>query len=76
MGMVTVGGGGSIAEHQADGPVGIHVLDGEIRVLAGGGEHRVTAGMLVSLAPGIPHGVASETGGTFLLTVRTTAAAG
>ena len=74
--LVTVAAGGSIAEHSTDGPVSIQVLDGEVRVVAGGGEHLVKAGMLLSLAPGIPHGVTSEAGGTFLLTVRTTAAAG
>jgi quercetin dioxygenase-like cupin family protein len=67
--LVTVAPGGRIAAHQSDGPITVHVLDGEIRFGVKGQEHRLAAGDLLAVAAGLEHDVASDAGGTFLLTV-------
>ncbi len=45
------------------------VLDGDIRFRAAGAEHRLAAGDLLVADAGVEHDVASDGGGTFLLTV-------
>lgn len=67
--LVMVRKGGQIATHQADGPITVHVLDGDIRFRVAGQEHRLTPGDLLAVAAGLEHDVASDAGGTFLLTV-------
>lgn len=67
--LVMVGAGGHIAAHRAAGPITVHVLDGDIGFRAAGQEHRLAAGDLLAVAAGLEHEVASEAGGTFLLTV-------
>jgi len=67
--LVTVRAGGQIAAHHAAGPITVHVLDGDIRFRVAGQEHRLTPGDLLAVATGLEHDVASDAGGTFLLTV-------
>lgn len=70
--LTALGAGGSIAQHQASGPITVHVLSGEILFRAGGDEWRLESGDLLSLDAGAEHSVSSETGGVFLLTVALT----
>jgi quercetin dioxygenase-like cupin family protein len=67
--LVMVQAGGHIAAHRADGPITLHVLDGDIRFRGAGQEHRLAPGDLLVAGAGVEHDVASEGGGTFLLTV-------
>ena len=67
--LVTVGAGGKIAPHRAAGPITVQVLSGDIRFHAAGQNHRLAAGDLLALNARIEHEVASDAGGSFLLTV-------
>jgi len=67
--LVMVGAGGIIAKHHSDGPITVQVLEGDIRFRAAGQEHRLNPGDLLAVAAGVEHDVASEGGGTFLLTL-------
>ena len=67
--LIMVRAGGKIAPHRAAGPITVQVLDGDIRFHVAGQDHRLGAGDLLVLDPDMEHEVASETGGTFLLTV-------
>ena len=67
--LVMVRKGGQIAAHHADGPITVHVLEGDIRFRAAGEEHLLMAGDLLTVAAGLEHDVASDAGGTFLLTL-------
>lgn len=67
--LVTVAPGGAIAEHTAEGPISIQVTEGEVLLEVGSDVHHLGSGTFVSLAPGVAHGVSSQAGGTFLLTV-------
>ena len=67
--LVMMRAGGHIAAHRADGPITVQVLDGDIRFRVAGQEHRLAAGDLLVVNAGLEHDVASEGGGTFLLTV-------
>jgi quercetin dioxygenase-like cupin family protein len=67
--LVTLRAGGEMAPHHAEGPITVHVLDGGIRVRAGGREHTLGVGDLLVVGAGVEHNVASEEGGSFLLTV-------
>ena len=67
--LVSVAPGGSIAEHQADGTITIQPLEGVIRFSALGKDYELSPGQLLSAGPGVRHAVASDTGGSFLLTV-------
>ena len=67
--LVMVRAGGHIAAHRTGGPITVQVLDGDIGFRVAGREHRLAAGDLLMVNAGLEHDVASETGGTFLLTV-------
>jgi quercetin dioxygenase-like cupin family protein len=67
--LVVMRAGGHIAAHRAGGPISVQVLDGDIEFRVGGREHRLAAGDLLVVDAGLEHDVASEAGGTFLLTV-------
>lgn len=67
--LVTVGVGGAIPEHRAEGPISVHVLTGCIRLQVGDTEYTLETGALATLAGGRPHSVTSDDGGSFLLTV-------
>ena len=67
--LVMVRADGKIAPHRAAGPITVQVLDGDIRFRAAGQDHRLAAGDLLVLDAGVEHDVASDSGGTFLLTV-------
>lgn len=74
--LVVLGPGGSLAEHQADGPITVQPLEGRVRFTAAGGDHDLGPGELLSAGPGIRHSVTSEAGATFLLTVAYPAGSG
>ena len=67
--LVMVHAKGHIAAHRSDGPITLHVLDGDIQFRGAGQEHRLVAGDLLVASAGLEHDVASDAGGTFLLTV-------
>ncbi len=67
--LVQVRAGGRIDAHHAAGPITVHVLDGDIRFRAAGHEHRLKQGEVLAVPGGLEHDVASDAGGTFLLTV-------
>ena len=74
--LVGIQPGGGLSEHTAPGPITIHVLEGIIGFEAAGRQATLSGGMLLSLDAGIPHAVASATGGIFLLTLAIPARAG
>lgn len=67
--LVMVRPGGHIAAHRADGPITVQVLEGDVRFRAAGQEHRLNPGDLLVVEARVEHEVASDVGGTFLLTV-------
>ena len=67
--LVMVRAGGTIAKHHSAGPITVQVLEGDIRFSAAGQEHHLKSGDLLAVAAGVEHDVASERGGTFLLTL-------
>lgn len=67
--LVSIAPGGEIPEHHADGPITVQPLQGRIRFTALGEAHDIGPGQLLALGAGVPHGVASASGATFLLTV-------
>lgn len=67
--LVTLRAGGEMAPHHADGPITVHVLEGGIRFQVGRREHQLAVGDLLVVAAGVEHSVASDEGGSFLLTV-------
>lgn len=68
--------GGEIAQHSADGPITVLVLDGTIDFRAEGRTWPLAAGSLMVLEAGVPHGISSSGGATFLLTVAGLAGGG
>ena len=67
--LVVLGAGGEIAEHRSEGPITVQPVRGRIRFTAGGRDHDIGPGQVLSAGPGVPHRVASDEGGAFLLTV-------
>lgn len=67
--LVALAPGGTIAEHQADGPITVQPLVGRISFTAGDEVHDLGPGMLLYAGPGTRHAVASPGGAVFLLTV-------
>jgi len=67
--LVMVKAGGSITKHHSAGPITVQVLEGDIRFSAAGKEYRLKTGDLLTVAGGVEHDVASDGGGTFLLTL-------
>jgi quercetin dioxygenase-like cupin family protein len=67
--LVVLAPGGEISEHSADGPITIQPVEGSIRFTALGQVHEIGPGEVLSAGPGVPHTVASDGGGAFLLTL-------
>jgi len=67
--MIALAPGGALPEHHAPGPITVQPIAGRIRFTALGRTHDLGPGTLLSLGAGVPHAVASEMGGTFLLTI-------
>jgi quercetin dioxygenase-like cupin family protein len=61
--------GGQIPTHHAAGAITLQVLDGDIQFRALGKDHRLVSGDIVVADAEVEHEVASENGGTFLLTL-------
>ena len=67
--LVGVKPGGELRPHQADGPITLQVLEGELDFQVEEQIARLSEGTLFALEGGIMHGVRSEHGAVFLLTV-------
>ncbi len=67
--LVGINPGGELRPHHAEGPITLQVLEGEIDFRVEDQTSRLTAGTLFALEGGITHGVRSEKGAVFLLTV-------
>ncbi|HEV2074302.1 MAG TPA: cupin domain-containing protein [Thermomicrobiales bacterium] len=67
--LVTMLSGGFMHEHAAPGPITIQVLKGVMNLTVEGESRTLSAGELISLAPGIMHGVEGVEDGAFLLTI-------
>ena len=74
--VVAVAAGGEIPEHQAEGPISVQVVEGSIRLRTPRDEHLMGVGALLTLPARVRHGVSSDGGGVFLLTVCHPVAAG
>jgi quercetin dioxygenase-like cupin family protein len=61
--------GGVLREHRAKGTVTIQGVAGEVEVGVGAENYKVGAGVMVTLAPDVPHDVRSEAGGVMVLHV-------
>ena len=72
--LVALAPGGSMARHEAPGPILVQPVDGEILLTVGERRHALRPGELLSLGAHVPHSVESRTGGAFLLTVVLAAA--
>lgn len=62
--------GGALAEHTANGLVTIHALGGALTVHTPDRDYALRPGMMVVLAPGIPHRVNASEPSEMLLTVH------
>ena len=67
--LVTLAPGAELAEHLAPGPITIQSLAGRLVFRAGGAQHDIGPGQLLAAPEGVRHGVTSESGATFLLTM-------
>lgn len=67
--LVALAPGGSMARHEAAGPILVQPVDGEVLVDVGARRHALRPGEVLSLGPHVPHSLESRTGGSFLLTV-------
>lgn len=67
--LVTLGPGGEVGEHTAPGPITVQPLSGRARFTVDGTDHELGVGDFLALEANVTHSVASEEGGTFLLTV-------
>jgi quercetin dioxygenase-like cupin family protein len=67
--LVAVHKGGTVHQHQAEGPITVAVAEGAIRFRARGEEHRLTRGALLTLGGGIPHEVEADEDSAFVVTV-------
>src|SRR5688572_26946434 len=67
--IIGLGPGGSLAEHDAPGPITIQVLDGVLELNAAGEIRAHRAGALVALDQRVRHAVTSANGAVFLLTL-------
>jgi quercetin dioxygenase-like cupin family protein len=67
--IVTLRPGGRIPAHRAGGVMTLQVLDGDIQFRALGKDHRLVGGDIVVADAAVDHEVASEEGGTLLLTI-------
>ena len=72
--LVVVAAGGEIREHLSDGPITIQPLAGSVRVHVQDETYEIGAGQLLAIGAGVPHGVDSRDGCTFLLTIASPSA--
>jgi quercetin dioxygenase-like cupin family protein len=67
--LIMLAPGGRIPTHRAGGAMTLQVLDGNIQFRAQGKDHRLVCGDMLVADGEVDHEVASEDGGTFLLTI-------
>lgn len=67
--LVTMLAGGKLQDHSAPGPITIQTLKGTFDVTYEGGSERLSEGQMISMAPGVMHGVEGVEAGAFLLTI-------
>jgi quercetin dioxygenase-like cupin family protein len=70
--LIALAGGGTIAEHHADGPITVQVLSGGMTFTVAGTAYSLVEGDLLSVGAAVRHDVASKDGVTFLLTIAGT----
>ncbi len=61
--------GEQIPEHQTRGAITVHCLKGEASFLSADERVELRPGLLISLAPGLPHGVVAQQETLLLVTV-------
>jgi quercetin dioxygenase-like cupin family protein len=67
--LIALAPGGTMAEHQADGPITVQPIQGRITFHVGETTHELRPGDLLTVHGGVRHSVESATGGMFLLTL-------
>ena len=67
--LIELAPGGTIAEHQAEGPITVQPLRGSLSFSALGEVLELSPGHLVSLDARVRHAVSTKEGATFLLTL-------
>lgn len=67
--LVVLAPAGEIQEHEAAGPITVQVLEGRVRFRVGAETYDLRPGSLLMVPAEVRHAVASDEGGTFLLTV-------
>ncbi len=67
--LIVLGPGGSIPEHEAQGPITIQSLRGHVDIQIGSETHTVAPHELLAVNRAVPHAVSSRDGAAFLLTV-------
>jgi len=65
-----------LPEHKANGSVSMQVLRGRLKITAADQVHELGPGMMLVLAPGVPHAVAAEEESEMLVTIHLTALGG
>jgi quercetin dioxygenase-like cupin family protein len=73
--LVTLFPDGQIATHRAAGPITVQIVAGTILFTVAGETHELAVGEILAVRAGVEHAVASERGGSFLLTVALSSAA-
>ncbi len=61
--------GEQIPEHQARGAISVHCLQGEVRFSAGEEKVELRAGLLITLASGLPHALVAQQESVLLVTM-------
>lgn len=67
--LIMLAPGGGIPTHRAGGAMTLQVLEGDIQFRAQGKDHRLVGGDMLVADGAVDHEVASEGGGTMLLTI-------
>ena len=67
--LVALQGGAELASHQTDSPITVQALEGRVAVRVGVDEFVLSAGQLLTLRPGLEHGVRAQNESAFLLTL-------
>jgi quercetin dioxygenase-like cupin family protein len=67
--LITMRAGAALQEHTAPGPITLQALRGRFRVSVERTEGELAAGVLITIAAGVPHAVRAVDDGAFLLTI-------
>jgi quercetin dioxygenase-like cupin family protein len=67
--LVALQAGAEVASHQTETPVIVQALEGRVAVRIDADERVLTVGQVLTLRPGLTHGVYAQTEAAFLLTL-------